>query len=206
MVQADGLLRNVSIDRITKKSTTASASSPQPSRQPSIATPTNSHSASNNRAVVADPHPPSMEEVGTSAPPAYDIPETANQPEDHDTTEYVIDKLLSHSDTVEGRFFKVRWYGYRPQADEWLPERDTPENIVALYWRSVRLKAAQTRPFLERGEEKSRILNTFDANFGKNCGEMLRYRSMVKLFALCSGVNPCMMMHGCTVDPSTCTR
>ena len=38
------------------------------------------------------------------------------------------------------------------------------------------------------------------------CGEMLRYRSMVKLFALCSGVNPCMMMHGCTVDLLTCTR
>ena len=39
-----------------------------------------------------------------------------------------------------------------------------------------------------------------------HCGEMLRHRSMVKLFAQCSGVNPCMMMHGCTVDLSTCTR
>ena len=29
---------------------------------------------------------------------------------------------------------------------------------------------------------------------------------LVKLFAQCSGVNPCMMMHGCTVDLSTCTR
>ena len=153
MVQADGLLRNVSIDRITKKPTTASVSSPQPGRQPPIATPTTSHSASNNRAVVADPHPPSMEEVGTSARPAYDIPETDNQPEDPDTTEYVIDKLVPHSDTVEGRFFKVRLYGYGPQADEWLPERDIPENIVALYWRSVRRKAARTRPPLERGED-----------------------------------------------------
>ena len=42
-----------------------------------------------------------MEEVGTSAPPAYDIPETANQFEDRDTTEYVIDKLVSHFDTVD---------------------------------------------------------------------------------------------------------
>ena len=86
MVQADGLLRNVSIDRVTKKPTTASVCSPQPGRQPPIATPTTSHSASNNRAVVADPHPPSMQEVGTSAPPAHDISETDNQPEDPDTT------------------------------------------------------------------------------------------------------------------------
>ena len=115
--------------------------------------PTTSHSAINNRAVVADTHPPSMEEIETSAPPAYDIPETANQPEDPDTTEYVIDKLLSQSDTFEGRFCKVRWYSYGPQADEWLPKRDIPENIVALYWRSVRRKTARTRPPLERGED-----------------------------------------------------
>ena len=38
------------------------------------------------------------------------------------------------------------------------------------------------------------------------CSEMLRHRSMVKLDALCSGVNPCMTMHGCTVDLSTWTR
>ena len=40
----------------------------------------------------------------------------------------------------------------------------------------------------------------------RSCGKMLRHRSMVKLFALCSGVNPCMRVHGCTVDLSTCTR
>ena len=74
MMQADGLLRNVSIDCITKRSTTASAPSPQPSRQTSIATPTTPHSASNNRAVVADPHPTSMAESGTTAPPRMKFP------------------------------------------------------------------------------------------------------------------------------------
>ena len=67
MVQADGLLCNVSIDRITKKPTTASASSPQSSRQPSIATPRTYHSASNNHVVVADPHPPLMEDLGVGS-------------------------------------------------------------------------------------------------------------------------------------------
>ena len=41
-----------------------------------------------------------MEEVGTPASPAHDILETANQPEDPDTTEYIINKLVSHSDTL----------------------------------------------------------------------------------------------------------
>ena len=38
------------------------------------------------------------------------------------------------------------------------------------------------------------------------CSEMLRHRSIVKLDARCSGVNPCMSMHGCTADLSTWTR
>ena len=96
-----------------------------------------------------------------------------------------MDKLVSHSETVDGRFFKVRWYGYGPRATEWLPEQDIPENILALYWRFIRRKTARTRPYLERGEDNResqahliQILETITVLYTRLTSDMiLIYRS-----------------------------
>ena len=70
-----------------------------------------------------------------------------------------------------------------------------------------RIKVIRGSPTVGRGFPRYGYLSRARCtNIAGSCGKMLRHRSMVKLFALCSGVNPCMMMHGCTVDLSTCTR
>lgn len=51
------------------------------------------------------------------------------------TREYVINPVVSARLDNHGQpVYKVRWYGYDPEYDSWLPRRDIPNNFVRHYW------------------------------------------------------------------------
>ena len=81
---------------------------------------------------------PSTEPVQSQPAPSEEITTDAHRSSvtGPDDTEYPIERLVAHEQTPTGMSYKVRWYGYEPSDDTWLPAEDLPENVITSYWRT----------------------------------------------------------------------
>ena len=115
-IDENGLDNTVSIDRVTRA----------PNGQISL--------EAEEDATAANEQTPPTEE--TTA-------ETPQEPTDDASTsgrEYVIERVMAHKESPEGRLYRVRWHGYTARDDTWEPRRHLPANFVKRYERRVRRK------------------------------------------------------------------
>ena len=85
-------------------------------------------------------------ETQSATPPAIPPPEEnypALEPEDLPEPEYVVDSVVDSRREETGTSYRVRWYGYGPQADTW-PSSAIPNHFIVAFERRQQRKRARS--------------------------------------------------------------
>ena len=83
--------------------------------------------------------PPDEQPKPTDDPLLADIDKNEPGPIDNED-HYVVEKLVAHRRKAGRTEYKVRWYGWHPRYDQFLPETEIPDHFVQQYKASVAAK------------------------------------------------------------------